>query len=314
MEDRKEAILKRLKHTVQLLASSAEMQLQMLPSYVFKADELALEFDRWRELTLGNYKSDLNAPQLSALTALHKKLEELTAGGEEYWTDEAIRTSREWQNVRGLAASVLNAFGWPAETPPSYAYEYIPPDPTPMVPPGLTGNRAAAAMLAWMDAKPLSETGKRIALYVIGVGIGTFFVPMVVLDPPVLNRAQWSPLQIALSVYERKLPASDTSVAADLIAIALVYALMPLALVAVYRPGPPRPLIAVSSIGFFLSGPLRSRHFWRYTFTTFGWEYFQGSGHIRRGPAGWILPWIMPALLFICFSKTLAQAGRENGP
>ncbi len=37
---------------------------------------------------------------------------------------------------------------------------------------------------------------------------------------------------------------------------------------------------------------------------TFGWEYF-GPGHMRRGPAWWILPWVMPAVLAICFAKNL---------
>jgi len=32
----------------------------------------------------------------------------------------------------------------------------------------------------------------------------------------------------------------------------------------------------------------------------FGWQYW-GFGHMQRGPAWGILPWIMPALLLISF-------------
>jgi hypothetical protein len=45
-------IFERLKHSIQLLASPAEFQLKMLPDFVCKADELALDFDLWREAVL----------------------------------------------------------------------------------------------------------------------------------------------------------------------------------------------------------------------------------------------------------------------
>jgi len=125
MEVPKDAIFQRLKHSVQLLASSPEIQLQLLPSFVCKADELARDFDLWQEVTLHNYRGDLNRSQLSALAALDEKLGWLTHDGVKHWTDEAVRTSREWQEVRCLANRVLDAFGWPAETPPSYAHEYV---------------------------------------------------------------------------------------------------------------------------------------------------------------------------------------------
>jgi hypothetical protein len=120
----KKEIFERLKHSVQLLASSPEVQLQLLPAYVCKADELVLGFDHWREVALHNYRGELSADELAALTALDEKLNWLTANGREHWSDEAVRTSPEWQNIRYLATRVLEIFGWPLETPPSYAHEY----------------------------------------------------------------------------------------------------------------------------------------------------------------------------------------------
>jgi len=51
--------------------------------------------------------------------------------------------------------------------------------------------------------RPLGKRRKQLALLVIAIGIYTFFVPMVVLDPPVLNRTEWSALNIASNIYER---------------------------------------------------------------------------------------------------------------
>jgi hypothetical protein len=125
----KEAIFERLKHSVQLLASSPQIQLQLLPPFVCKADELALDFDHWLEVTLDKYKSDLSLDQLSALKTLDEKMHWLTADGKEHWTDEAVRNSPQWECIRSIAANALQIFGWAAETPPSYAHEYVSTDP-----------------------------------------------------------------------------------------------------------------------------------------------------------------------------------------
>jgi len=127
-EDLREAIFQRLKHSVQLLALPPDLQLELLPSFVCKADELALEFDHWREVALDNYRKELTVDQVSAISGLDEKFDWLTANGKQRWTDEAVRTSMEWKNFRCLAAVVLSAFSWPPEIPPSYAHEYISTD------------------------------------------------------------------------------------------------------------------------------------------------------------------------------------------
>jgi len=118
-------ILERLKHSVQLLACPAEIQLKMLPDSVCKADELALDFDQWREAALRNFRSELTTDQKSAIDSIDRTLLVLTHMGPQHWTENAVRKSLEWQRLRTLAAAALDSFGWPLETPPSHANEII---------------------------------------------------------------------------------------------------------------------------------------------------------------------------------------------
>jgi hypothetical protein len=115
----------RLKHSIQLLACSPEIQLKMLPQFVCKADELALDFDHWREVAVGNFRSELTTHQLSCLDAIDSNLSELTRMGSESWTEDAVRESGKWKAVRTLAAAALESFGWPLNTPPSHADEFV---------------------------------------------------------------------------------------------------------------------------------------------------------------------------------------------
>jgi hypothetical protein len=56
-----------------------------------------------------------------------------------------------------------------------------------------------------MQLKPLGNARKRYAIFVIAVGLSTFFLPMVI-HSPVLGRTQWRPLDIAHSVFQGSLP------------------------------------------------------------------------------------------------------------
>jgi len=153
-----------------------------------------------------------------------------------------------------------------------------------------------------LTIQSLGEGRKRLALLVIAIGLCTSGLPLIILDPPVQNRTGWSALDIASNVYQGNLPVAKGHFDEGLIEIALIYLLMPVALMAIYLPGPPKALKAISGIGFVLSSLAK---FWRFGFLeTFGWEYW-GPGHLRSGPAWWILPWIMPALLAICFAKNI---------
>jgi hypothetical protein len=117
-------------------------------------------------------------------------------------------------------------------------------------------------------------------------------------------------LHIALNVYGGRLPAPGGSFDDGLLQIALLYMLMILALAALYVPGPPRALLAISTIGFVISSLAK---FWNSTFHwTFGYYGRMQQWHMSRGLAWWILPWIMPALLAICFAETLDEPNPER--
>jgi len=51
-------IFERLKHSLQLLACRAEIQPNNFPNFVAVADELALDFENFRDTLTGNFEPD----------------------------------------------------------------------------------------------------------------------------------------------------------------------------------------------------------------------------------------------------------------
>jgi hypothetical protein len=151
-----------------------------------------------------------------------------------------------------------------------------------------------------LPAKPLGAPRKRFSLAVIVLGICTFVLPIVNVSPSVLNRTQWSAFYILSAVYAAELPVAKGHFDQVLADIALLYALMPFALGAVFLPKSPKPLTVISFVGFVVSSAAR---FWHlgFMFLFDNWE----PGGVKIGLAGWILPWIMPALFALCFAKSL---------
>lgn len=116
---------KQLKWSVQALALRAPEQLVLFPDFVATADELALELDHWATLVLEKYRDGLSEPQADTLKALHEKLETMWRDGAEFdadlWTETAMGSNVHWQEVRGLAVAVRDAFGWSADAAPEAA-------------------------------------------------------------------------------------------------------------------------------------------------------------------------------------------------
>jgi hypothetical protein len=151
----------------------------------------------------------------------------------------------------------------------------------------------------------LSPNSKRFALFVIALGAYTFLLPMVIVNPPVLNRTEWSPLDIAWNIYERKLPVRRGTLdwgSGGLLDMALIYLLMPLSAAAIYLPGPPKVLRALCAVGSIVSF---EANWWRSTYLwLFGYFGHMQYWHMGRGLTWWVLPLVMPVLLFISFSGT----------
>jgi len=83
-------IFERLKHSLQLLACRAEIQLNNFRNFV--ADELALDFENFRDTLTGNFRTGLTAEQASSLDSLDRSLSELN---KEAWSNGAVVNSSE---------------------------------------------------------------------------------------------------------------------------------------------------------------------------------------------------------------------------
>lgn len=114
-------ILLRLKFALQALASPAKIQIQLFPSFVIKADELALEFDRWYRCVKD---SELQTEQKIALFEIDTELERMSHQ-KKLWSEAALHTSFEWQKIRELAHRALHTFDWELQTPPGFHDEYV---------------------------------------------------------------------------------------------------------------------------------------------------------------------------------------------
>jgi hypothetical protein len=109
----------RFEWSVRALAQPAEVQLKLYPSFVCHADELALEFDECRQLAQPMLAGRLDQRQGQLIETLDSYLQSISGQvNAELWTEEAMRTSAEWERVRGLANEILAAMGWSTSPPP----------------------------------------------------------------------------------------------------------------------------------------------------------------------------------------------------
>jgi hypothetical protein len=112
-----------LKWALQALAAPALEQCGLFPEWVVKANELALDFDHWASVMIGNYERELTEAQATGLKDIDRKLNAMTRSGADFdeglWDDPALHSSPHWAEVRVLAARTLAAFDWPVESPPA---------------------------------------------------------------------------------------------------------------------------------------------------------------------------------------------------
>jgi hypothetical protein len=110
---------KQFRRSLQDLAGAGSDQLPLFPDRAAKPDELAWAFEHWVSLIRGTYEPELSEIQAEALAAVERKLKTMSRDGAEFgadlWTDDALRSSEHWLEVRALATAALAAFGWPME-------------------------------------------------------------------------------------------------------------------------------------------------------------------------------------------------------
>lgn len=121
------SLLLRLKHSLQLLAMPAQRQLDLLPNFVVKADEIALEFTHWYDAAISNIPDVFTSRQVAALQSIDNLLNKMSEQkNASLWTDEALQNQNEWAQVRLLAKTALHEFQWEIQEPPNYQYEFVP--------------------------------------------------------------------------------------------------------------------------------------------------------------------------------------------
>ena len=113
----RDSCFKQLTETLRALASEPSDQLALFPDSVTKADDLAARFDDSLRAVDEDYASELSRDQAEALERLNDRFATMSRDGAEFdadlWTDEAIRTSVHWREVRELAAAALAALDLP---------------------------------------------------------------------------------------------------------------------------------------------------------------------------------------------------------
>ncbi len=105
--------------SLQLLAAPADRQLDHFPEFACVPDELALDFDHWREVYLAHFARDVSPYQIECFDQIAARFHALSSGGpefrEDFWTADALQDSPEWERIRRIARRLLAALGWPLE-------------------------------------------------------------------------------------------------------------------------------------------------------------------------------------------------------
>ena len=165
--------------------------------------------------------------------------------------------------------------------------------------------------------KPLGMRRKTLA-FVVALGILSFFWPLITIDPPVLERTQWSAWNVAWQIYQGNLPnrsLSDTCERCDrqwVLALfyvpkspTAVYLLMVLALVLLCVSRSAWPLGLIGTMGAILTWAS-----WKWDSTAFEELFYGGlfAGHVRLGQFMFLLLLVMVALVVISRTEDLDEA------
>ena len=121
-------LLLRFEWSVRALAQDSDVQISLFPHFVCVADELALDFEKsLNDLHLSNI--DFTPEESASILRLDAHI--LAISGPEHedlWTDDGLRKSAEWCELRRLARQLLEVTEWSTEAPPTDRAIYAGPD------------------------------------------------------------------------------------------------------------------------------------------------------------------------------------------
>jgi hypothetical protein len=117
------APLRALRWSLQALANAGSAQPPLFPEQAVSPGELATSFEQASALVAAGEAGEVTEPQRAALEAISAHFETLSRDeaefGVELWTEAAVATSEQWNEVRRLAMDALEAFDWSAVDEPS---------------------------------------------------------------------------------------------------------------------------------------------------------------------------------------------------
>ena len=123
-------------NSLQALAVDHQSQLEIHPDFVCKPDELALDFDNCYRVAKPQLISMNSKECLAAVDAIDSHLERMSGEDNAHlWTDQAVKESLEWKELRKVASDACRMLGIPIECPPpspdafvNESESYIPPE------------------------------------------------------------------------------------------------------------------------------------------------------------------------------------------
>jgi len=146
----------------------------------------------------------------------------------------------------------------------------------------------------------LGRRRKGLAFLVLGIGLASFIGTLVVIDPAVMGRSQWSALDMASGIWDGSFPPSKGGgIGIVLIDLALAYLLLLFSLLAFCFSRSQKLLKVIGVIGCLLSIEALGRGEQSFKRMFFGLASAHGHATITYGAAMYVLSLAMSALVLI---------------
>jgi hypothetical protein len=106
------SLLDWLTRVLDLLSADAERQLRETQQSGVGPDEIALEFDNAFCLAQAAESEGILRPEIiGSLSAVDSQLDSMTRAGAHLWTEQAVRESSEWRQLRLVAGQAKSLMG-----------------------------------------------------------------------------------------------------------------------------------------------------------------------------------------------------------
>jgi hypothetical protein len=178
-----------------------------------------------------------------------------------------------------------------------------------------SGTRGSPSLFA----RPLGRRRRALALVVIGIGLVTFFIPLIAINPPVLETTRWSAFRTVYLMYEGRLPEPvcercGEPLVRSLLAlpfeVSVAYLLLVCALGTLFFAESPRTLCVIGAIGSLFCLRMGIATNWAFEQTFYG-TFF----HVRRVHDFQLVTTLLAVMLFLVYislTDSLGSQARAN--